>query len=69
MFWLLLALLVVLGAYSMARRRRSYHSTAAEPWRVSLNDDEPLDIEEVRRAEEEWLDDSGWEAAEDEEWR
>ena len=69
MFWLLLALLVLLGAYSMTRRRRLYESTAAEPWRASLKEDEPLDIEEVRRAEEEWLDDSGWQSAEDEEWR
>lgn len=69
MFWLALALLVVLAAFSLARRRRAYEAAADEPWRASLGDDEPLDVEEARRAEEEWLEGADWEVAEDEEWR
>ncbi len=68
MFWLMLALLVVVGALLALSRRRSYESVEEEPWRASLTEeDEPLDMDEVRRAEEEFLADS-WE--EDEEpWR
>jgi hypothetical protein len=44
-----------------------------EPWRASLRepeDDEPLDMEEIRRAEEEWgADGESWDGNDDEPWR
>lgn len=66
-----MALLAVLGAAAAMRRRRGYEDPGEEPWRASLQrDDEPLDVEEIRRAEDEWLEEDGWsDAAGDEEWR
>lgn len=69
MLWLLMALIVIVGSMMMLRRKRSYESVEDEPWRRSLVD-EPLDIEEIRREEEEWLKSSEWEdGAEEEPWR
>ncbi len=70
MFWILLAVLVVIGAWLAFARRRRYETVEDEPWRASLaDDDEPLDMEEARRAEQEFLADH-WDEEEDEEpWR
>jgi hypothetical protein len=73
LFWLILAVFALVGGAAMLNRRRTYESPEAEPWRASLDDDEPLDLEEIRRAEEEFLSDEGWspeESGEEEEpWR
>lgn len=70
MFWLFLTVLVVIGGLLMMRRRAEFVAAESEPWRASLGDDEPLDIEEIRRAEKEWLESSEWEdLPEDESWR
>ncbi len=71
MFWILTAVLVALGALLVLSRRRRYDSPGEEPWRAALeSDDEPLDVEEIRKAEEEWLQDDGWsEPPEDDSWR
>ena len=71
MFWILMAVLVLLGAALVFRRRGRYESPREEPWRSSLEpSDEPLDIEEIRRAEDEWLQEDGWrDPPEDESWR
>lgn len=67
----LLAVLVLLGgAFALSRRRRP-RELDQEPWRASLQDDEPLDIDAIRDAEEEFLADD-WEeddGEEGEEWR
>lgn len=71
MFWMLLAILVIAAFILALSRRRRYESTEDEPWRASLRDDEPLDMEAARQAEEEWLADSGWQDEDDnaEQWR
>lgn len=70
MFWLLLALLVVVAFVLALTRRRSYEAVDAEPWRASLEPDEPLDWEAAREAEEEWLAEAEREdEGEDESWR
>ena len=62
MFWVFVAVLAIVGGGLALRRRSVDGEVAAEPWRASLDEDEPLDLEEIRRAEEEWLDDDeGWE--------
>ena len=55
MFWVLMALLVVAAGVLLRGRGRTV--VEDEPWRASLDegDDEPLDMEEIRRAEDEWL--------------
>jgi hypothetical protein len=54
MFWIGLAVLVLVGATLGMRRRRRYESVEDEPWRASLRDeDDEIDEEELRRAEEE----------------
>ena len=50
-------------------RRRSYESVEDEPWRASLDEDEPLDLDEIERAEEEFYEDEGWSGDDDEGWR
>jgi hypothetical protein len=70
MFWLMLAVLVILGAAAAMARRRRYEAVDTEPWRASLReDDEPLDLDEARRAEEEFLASDWQEREDDEEWR
>ena len=70
MFWLLLTVLLIVGAVAALLRRRRYESVDAEPWRASLGeDDEPLDLEEARRAEEEFLADDWRDDEDDEGWR
>jgi hypothetical protein len=54
--WIALATVVLLGGIAAMRRRRMYESVEEEPWRASLEEDEPLDLDEIRRAEEEWLE-------------
>lgn len=50
----LLGVLALLAGLAALRRRRR-PPEPEEPWRRSLEDDEPLDLEEIRRAEEEFL--------------
>jgi hypothetical protein len=71
MFWLLVTVLAVVAFFAVASRRRGYESVEDEPWRASLKDDEPLDMEAARQAEEEWLKENRWEdeREEDEPWR
>lgn len=71
MLWFLMTLLVLFGAAAALRRRRAYESAEDEPWRASLKEEEePLDMDEIRRAEEEWLDDEPWsDCDEDDDWR
>jgi hypothetical protein len=70
MLWLLLAMLVILGFFAAMTRRRRYESVEEEPWRASLGDDEPLDWEAARQAEEEWLQENTRDGdEEDEPWR
>ncbi len=71
MLWILMAFLVVLSAMVVLRRRARYESPGEEPWRASLqSEDEPLDLEEIRQAEDEWLQDDGWrDSSEDDSWR
>lgn len=77
MFWVMMALLLAAG---FMLRRRETGASEDEPWQASLEGaggDSPLDIEEIRRAEEEWLAGSEWDAdsgdwsgdVEDEDWR
>jgi hypothetical protein len=70
MLGLLFALLLVVAVLVAASRRRESPVLADEPWRESLlEDDEPLDIEEIRRAEAEWAEGAyEWEE-DDESWR
>jgi hypothetical protein len=65
MFWLILTLLTVVAFYAVMQRRRRYESVEDEPWRASLEEDEPLDWDAAVQAEEEWLAESEWEAPED----
>ncbi|HUE97437.1 MAG TPA: hypothetical protein VMN39_12310 [Longimicrobiaceae bacterium] len=76
MFWVLMALLVVAGGVLL--RRRQPIGEDREPWRASLREeeeDEPLDLEEIRRAEDEWLAEEAWaeedwqDDPDDESWR
>ena len=70
MFWLFLTLLVIVGGLLMLRRKARFATSDNEPWRASLGDDEPLDMEEIQRAEKDWLRASDWEdLPEDEGWR
>ncbi len=71
MIGLVFALLLVAAVALVARRRGSPKTPVDEPWRESLREDaEPLDIEEIRRAEEEWAAEGGLEWEEDSEsWR
>jgi len=57
MFWIVMALLLVAAGIAMVGRRRRYESVEDEPWRASLERDEPLDVDAARRAEEEFLAD------------
>jgi hypothetical protein len=71
MLWIILAILAIAGGF--LARRRSTNDIDEEPWRASLrepDDDEPLDIEEIRNAEEEWLASDAWDAdSEDSDWK
>ena len=70
MFWILMAFFVVIGAMVVLRRRAQYESPREEAWRTSLEaENEPLDMEEIRQAEEEWLADDAWrDPSEDDSW-
>ncbi|MBA4159403.1 MAG: hypothetical protein H0X65_18305 [Gemmatimonadetes bacterium] len=72
MFWLLLTILLVIAGVIALSRRRNYRAREVEdePWRASLDEDEPLDLDAAREAEERWLAEE-WEEddAEDEPWR
>lgn len=69
MLWIILALVAVLAGAAAMTRRRSYESVEDEPWRASLDEDEPLDLDEIERAEEEFYEDEGWSGDDDEGWR
>jgi hypothetical protein len=72
MFWIFLAVLVITAGLLVMGRRRRYESVEDEPWRASLAEsEEPLDMDEIRRAEDEWLEEAEWEdpSAGGEEWR
>lgn len=65
MFWLAMAILVVVAAVLVARRRADAEGRALreEPWRASLqddSDDEGFDADELRRAEREWQADGAF---------
>jgi hypothetical protein len=68
MFWLILAALVIVAGFALRRQRQSY-PVEREPWEADPGRGEPLDIEEIRRAEAEWESDEGWEDPPEEEWR
>jgi hypothetical protein len=72
MLWLFLTLIAVVGGLLALRRKRFYAAAEmeAEPWRASLTEeDEPLDLDEIRKAEEEWSESGDWEnTIEDEPW-
>lgn len=68
-FWLILTILALVAGAS-ALRRRSPSSIRREPWEPDPADDEPLDMEEISRAEAEWEADQDWEEPPEEEaWR
>lgn len=68
MFWVTLAILVIVGGV-LLRNRRAVPTSEEEPWRASLDEDEPLDLEEIRRAEAEWSADAeGFDEPDDETW-
>ena len=68
-FWLVLTILSIVAGVA-AIRRRSPSSIEREPWEPDPADDEPLDLDEIRRAEAEWEADQGWEdPPEEEAWR
>lgn len=68
-FWLILTILALVAGFA-AVRRRSPASIEREPWEADPADDEPLDMEEIRRAEAEWEAEQDWEGpSEEEEWR
>jgi hypothetical protein len=71
MFWLLLSVLAVVAFFALVSRRKRYESVEEEPWRASLEEDEPLDWEAAQRAEDEWLAENEWEKGEEdgEAWR
>jgi hypothetical protein len=67
MFWIALALLLVVGALLARGRKQRYEAVAEEPWRASLQDeDDEIDEDELRRAEQELLHEG---EEEDEPWR
>ena len=68
-FWVILALLVLVAAAMVMRKRRRYESVEDEPWRASLGEDDTLDVDEARRAEDEFLSSSPWEEEDEEPWR
>jgi hypothetical protein len=68
-FWLALVALLVIGFFAALSRRRRYETVEDEPWRASLDDDEPLDMDAAREAEEEWLEQSWDEDDGGEAWR
>lgn len=67
MFWLILGILVIVAGFAMRKRTASY-AVEREPWEAEPDEDEALDIEEIRLAEAEWEADADWEDPE-EDWR
>ena len=70
-FWIILAILVIVGGVLSRRNRPT--DVENEPWRASLrdeDDDRPLDMDEIRKAEDEWRASEPWETdSEDSDWR
>lgn len=65
---LLLTVLAVVAGVALLLRPRA--PVDDEPWRASLHEDDPLDIDAIREAEDEWLRDSDPEfEVEEEDWR
>jgi hypothetical protein len=70
MFWLLMTLLVIVGGILILRQKAATLASEDEPWRRSLGEDAPLNIEEIRQAEDEWNSGNDWtDLPEDESWR
>jgi hypothetical protein len=69
LFVLLTLVVLVGGVVAMGRRRKDYADAGLleeEPWRASLEeDDEPLDEDEIRAAEDAFWEEEGWDEAED----
>ncbi|CAN5686496.1 hypothetical protein BH23GEM11_BH23GEM11_03290 [soil metagenome] len=74
MLFLLLSLIVVVGGFVALGRRRKGAAWESrleeEPWALSLRDeelgdDEPVDDDEIRAAEDAFLQEDGWEPEED----
>jgi uncharacterized membrane protein len=68
-FWLALVALLVIAFFAALSRRKRYESVEDEPWRASLQDDEPLDMDAAREAEEEWLQEEWGDDGSNESWR
>ncbi len=70
MLWLFLTLLLITGGVLLMRRKAAYVASEDEPWRRSLPEDAPLDIDEIRSAENEWTSGDDWkDLPDDESWR
>jgi|GEM_PF-2716512 len=65
MFWLTLTILTVIAFFAVMKRRRRYESVEDEPWRASLGDEEPLDWDAAREAEDELLRERDWQSDDD----
>lgn len=70
MFWLIAAVLVVIAGAVLLRQRKGY-AVEREPWEADPEDDAPLDIDEIRRAEQEFdaETEADWDGLTEEEWR
>ncbi len=68
MFWLILTALVIVAGFALRKKRGSY-AVEREPWDAEPSPEDPLDIEEIRRAEAEWEAEEDWEDPPEEEWR
>ncbi|MDR0786971.1 MAG: hypothetical protein LBG44_03800 [Gemmatimonadota bacterium] len=70
MFWLVMTLILLAGGVLILRRKEKYIASENEPWRRSLSEEKPLDIDEIRAAEEEWTSGDSWkDLPEDDSWR
>jgi hypothetical protein len=69
--WLALTVLLIAAFLLAVSRRKRYESVEDEPWRASLrDDDDELDMDAAREAEEEWLREEEWNGDQaDEPWR
>ncbi len=69
LFLLFTLIVLVGGVVAMGRRKRGYDDPRAleeEPWRASLEEeDEPLDEDAAREAEDAFWAEEGWDEAED----
>lgn len=68
MFWLIVAVLVLVVGVALRKQRKGY-VVEQEPWEADPDDGEPLDIDEIRRAEEAFDAEEEWDGLPEEEWR